>query len=85
MYFTEVHVFRSETQKKELDLARVKNANYDLTEERLQLTSKLTGAEKKREREKKKFKNLKCSELAIPTLQYLWSNLQSWLGKHVTQ
>jgi len=27
-------VFRSEIQKKELDLARVKDANYDLTEER---------------------------------------------------
>ena len=57
--FTGVHVFRSEIQKKELDLARVKDANYDLTEERLQLTTKLTDTDKKARERKEEIQKLK--------------------------
>ena len=58
MYFV-VGVFRSEIQKKELNLARVKDANYDLTEERVQLTTKLTETEKKLRERKEEIQKLK--------------------------
>lgn len=51
--------FRAETQKKELDLARVKDANYDLTEERVQLTTKLTDTERKSRERKEEIQKLK--------------------------
>ena len=57
MYF--ILLFRSEIQKKELDLARVKDANYDLTEERVQLTTKLTETEKKSKERKEELQKLK--------------------------
>lgn len=50
---------RSEIQKKELDLARVKDANYDLTDETVQLTTKLTEAERKSRERKEEIQKLK--------------------------
>jgi len=50
---------RSEIQKKELDLARVKDANYDMTEERVQLTTKLTETERKSRERKEEIQKLK--------------------------
>jgi len=50
---------RSELQKKELDLARVRDANYDLTEERVQLTTKLTDYDKKMKERKEEIQRLK--------------------------
>lgn len=52
-------MIRSEIQKKELDLARVKDANYDLTEERVQLTTKLTETERKSRERKEEVQKLR--------------------------
>lgn len=52
-------MIRSEIQKKELDLARVKDANYDLTEERVQLTTKLTETERKSTERKEEVQELR--------------------------
>jgi len=46
-------------QKKELELARVRDANYDLTEERVQLTTKLTDSDKKMKERKEEIQKLK--------------------------
>lgn len=53
------YLFRSEIQKKELDLARIKDANYDLTEERVQLTKKLTDTDKKSRERKEEIQKLR--------------------------